>query len=327
MLMYEAIIKTNKQFDFEPKIENEKNLREFSKYVIVGMGGSNLATGLIKMWKPELDVISHRNYGLPKLENTELQKRLIIFSSYSGNTEEVIDSYIKAGEIGLNRAVITVGGRLLELAKKDKTTYIQMPDLGIQPRSALPLSVISFLKMLGLEELLSGIRELRHIFNPKNFETEGKKLSEILNNRIPIIYTAAENEILGYIWKITFNETGKIPAFNNVIPELNHNEINGFDVGKMTTQLSGNFYFLFLSDQHDNVKIKKRMKITTKLYADRNLPSKIITSDEENKFLKIFNSIVLAEFTAYFTAERYGLESEQVPMVEEFKKMMIDKNI
>jgi glucose/mannose-6-phosphate isomerase len=322
MSMYEAIIKTADQFGFEPKIENEERLKKFFKYVVVGMGGSNLATGLIKMWIPELDIISHRNYGLPKLSKADIGERLIIFSSYSGNTEEVIDSYIKAGEMELNRAVITVGGKLLELAIKDKVAYVQMPDLGIQPRSALPLSLISLLKMLGQEEILSEVKKLQYNFDLKKLETEGKNLSEILNNRIPVIYTATEMSTLGYIWKITFNETGKIPSFNNVIPELNHNEMNGFGVEKTTSQLSDNFYFLFLADQNDDIKIKKRMEITAKLYKDRNLSSKKIILDGENKFQKIFNSILMVEFAAYFTATNYGLEAEQVPMIEEFKKML-----
>jgi glucose/mannose-6-phosphate isomerase len=322
MSMYETIVKTASQFAFEPRIINEENLKKTAGYVVVGMGGSHLAIELIKRWQPELEVISHQNYGLPKLAQAELKKRLIIFSSYSGNTEEVIDSYLKAGEMGLNRAVITVGGKLLELAKKDEVAYIEMPNGNIQPRSALPLSLISFLQILGQKEMLAEVKKLQSDFHPENFEAEGKKLAETLHGRIPVIYTSAQNEILGYIWKINFNETGKIPAFNNVVPELNHNEMNGFGVEKTTTGLSRNFYFLFLSDQDDYDKIKKRMEVTAKLYADRNLPSETITLGESNPFLKVFNSLAMVEFAAYFTAKNYGLEAEQVPMVEEFKKML-----
>jgi glucose/mannose-6-phosphate isomerase len=320
--MSETILKSARQFAFEPKIINAQSLKKTSEYIAVGMGGSHLAVDLIKMWLPELDIISHQNYGLPKLTKTELKKRLIIFSSYSGNTEEVIDSYEKAGAMGLNRAVISIGGKLLELAKKDQVAYIQMPDFGIQPRSALPLSLLSFLLFLGQKKMLFDVKKLQFDFYPEKFEKAGQELAEILRHRVPIIYTSAQNKTLGYIWKINFNETGKIPAFNNIFPELNHNEMNGFGVEKTTVRLSDNFYFLFLLDKDDSSKIKKRMEITAKLYTNRNLPSKIITLEENNQFLKFFNSLALVEFAAYFTAQNYGLESEQVPMVEEFKKML-----
>jgi len=322
MSMYETIKKTAGQFVFEPKIINGKNLGKFSGYVTVGMGGSHLAAGLVKMWDPKLDMISHRDYGLPELSEVELKKRLIILSSYSGNTEEVLDAYEKAGKLGLNRIVISTGGKLLELAKKDKAVYIRMPDLGIQPRAALPLSLLGFLKATGEEKMLSEVKQLQNTFQPGVSETAGKKLAERLQGRIPIIYTSAQNGILGYIWKIIFNETGKIPAYNNVFPELNHNEMNSFDVKKSTENLSEKFYFLFLEDPEDGVKIKKRMEVTAKLYQERKLPVEIIKPDGGNKFLKIFNSIAMVDFAAYYTAKNYGLEAEAVPMVEEFKKMI-----
>lgn len=320
--MYETIRKTAQQFAFEPKIVNGNGLGIFSKYVVVGMGGSHLAAGLLKLWKPELDVVDHRDYGLPELPKTELEERLIILSSYSGNTEEVLDAYEKSGKMGLKRIVVSIGGKLLELAKKEKTAYIHMPDLEIQPRSALPLSLLSLVKITGEEKMLKELENLQNSFDPEKFEKTGKVLAEVLDGRVPIIYTSAKNGILGYIWKINFNETGKIPAFNNVIPELNHNEMNGFDIKRLTERLSERFCFLFLTDPEDGIKIKKRMEVTKKLYEDRKLPADMIKIDGKNKYLKIFNSIALANFTAYYTAKNYGLEAEQVPMVEEFKKMI-----
>jgi glucose/mannose-6-phosphate isomerase len=233
-----------------------------------------------------------------------------------------VDAYEKAGKMGLKRAVITIGGELLKLAKRDKTAYIQMPDLQIQPREALPLSLMSFLKFTGEEKMLTEIEKLENDFHPEDFETMGKILAEELRGYVPVIYTSAQNEILGYIWKININETGKIPAFCNVIPELNHNEINGFNVNSSTLKLSERFYFLMLSDAEDGPKIKKRMEITEKIYTDRKLPIKMIGLKGKNKFLKIFNSLALANFTAYFTAKNYGVEPEAVSMVEEFKKMI-----
>lgn len=324
MSMYNTIKETAKQFGFKPEIENGEKLRRTSKYILVGMGGSHLASGLLKILKPELDIVIHRNYGLPILAQEDLKERLVILSSYSGNTEEVLDAYQKAGTLGLKRAIISTGGKLLRLAKKDKIAYIQMPDFNIQPRSALPLNLKSLLKFIGEETMLKEVDKLQNTFHPENFEKEGKILAERLRGHIPVIYSSERNQALGYNWKIKFNETGKIPAFYNIFPELNHNEMTGFDIKDATRSLSGNFYFLFLADLEDRVKIKTRMKITAKLYEDRGLPTYMIKFSGSNIFHKIFNSLALADFTSYFTAEGYGLESEQVPMVEEFKKL-IDK--
>lgn len=318
--MYKTIKEAAKQFAFEPKIENKENFHPASKYVLVGMGGSHLAAGLLKILKPELDIIIYRGYGLPAL--SDLKERLIILSSYSGNTEEVLDAYEASGKLGLNRAVISIGGKLLEQAKNDKVVYIQMPDFGVQPRSALPLNLKSLLKLVREETLLKEAGELQNTFRPESVEDEGKSLAEKLHGHIPVIYASEKNQALAYNWKIKFNETGKIPAFYNVISELNHNEMTGFDVKDSTRALSEKFYFLFLYDSEDHLKIQKRMAITAKLYEDRKLPTHSITLSGSSIFHKIFNSLTLADFAAYFTAEAYGLESEQVPMVEEFKKLI-----
>ncbi|MEI8270446.1 MAG: SIS domain-containing protein, partial [bacterium] len=271
---------------------------------------------------PELDVIIHTNYGLPQISHKNLKERLIILSSYSGNTEETTDAYEQALRLGLQTISISIGGKLIEKAKKNKTSYIKMPDFNIQPRSALPLSLKSILKAIDEEKKLKEIEKLAKSFYPKKFEKESKKLAETLKGYIPIIYASDKNISLAYNWKIKFNETGKIPAFYNVLPELNHNEMTGYDVRDTTRMLSEKFYFIFLKDKDDDTKTRNRMDITAKLYDDRKLKTIKIEISGENIFHKIFNTLAMADFTAYFTAEGYGLESEQVPMVEEFKKLI-----
>ena len=321
MSMYDAIKNSPKQFAFEPKIENEDKLKKLEKYIIVGMGGSHLAGDLLKRILPDLDITIHSNYGLPIMSPNDLKEKTIILSSYSGNTEETVDAYDEAIKLGMQTICISIGGKLLKKAEENKTPYIKMPDFKIQPRSALPLSLISLLKAIDDKKTLNEIKKLSY-FHPENFEEEGKKLSKILHNYIPIIYASDKNTTLAYNWKIKFNETGKIPAFYNVLPELNHNEMTGYDVRDTTRTLSEKFCFIFLTDEDDHPKTINRMTVTKKLYDERNLKTHQIKITGENIFHKIFNTLVIADFAAYFTAESYKLESEQVPMVEEFKKLI-----
>jgi glucose/mannose-6-phosphate isomerase len=320
--MYEAIKNFNKQFLYEPEIVNADNLVKTSSFIVVGMGGSALAPLLLKTWKTKIDIIIHRDYGLPEFLEEELKKKLIILSSYSGNTEEVVDAFIQAKEQNLNMAVITTGGKLLTLAKENNIPYIELPDMKIQPRSALGLSIKAFLKFMGEEEELKKISELATTLKPADYEENGKKLAEKMKNHIPVIYSSNNNSSIIYNWKIKLNETGKIPAFYNVFPELNHNEMTGFDIKDSTSELSSKFHFIILKDEKDNPEIFKRIEVLGKLLKDRNFQVEILELGGKDTWLKIFSSLVLADWTAYYTALQYGLESEQVPMVEEFKKLI-----
>lgn len=87
-------------------------------------------------------------------------------------------------------------------------------------------------------------------------------------------------------------------------------------------KLNALLHFIFLKDKKDHPKIQKRMGATKELYNKKGLPVEIVETAEAPVFYKIFSSLVLADWTALYLAEIYGLESEQVPMVEEFKKLI-----
>ncbi len=320
--MYEAIKNFSQQFLYEPEIKNQKNLAEKSSFIVVGMGGSALASLLLQTWRPEIDIMVHRNYGLPRLPIEKLKSKLVILSSYSGNTEEVIDAFNEARNKKLEMAVIATGGKLLSLAKENNVPYIELPNTGIQPRSALGFSIMAFMKFIGEENEIKELNALATTLNSADFEKEGKILAQKLKNYIPVVYSSNHNSSLAYIWKIKLNETGKIPAFCNVLPELNHNEMTGFDLKESTKELNSKFYFIILKDMEDNPKILRRIGVLEKLYKNRNLPVEILELKGKDFWQRIFSSLLLADWTAYYTALGYGQDPEQVPMVEEFKKLI-----
>ncbi len=278
---------------------------------------------MLKVWDPYLDLYIHQDYGLPSLKDEVLRKSLVILSSYSGNTEEVLEAYNLAGEAKLTMAVVTVGGKLLAAAQQDRIPYIALPNTDIQPRSALGFSFKAFLKLVGAEkEVLQEIGQLASSLDQVISEREGKALAARLKGFVPVTYASSKNLPIAYNWKIKFNETGKIPAFYNILPELNHNEMTGFDVKLSTRALSDKFYFLILKDTTDHPKILTRMEVLAKLYEDRKLKIEMVEMREARIFQKMFSSLLLADWAAYYTGEGYGLETEQVPMVEEFKQLI-----
>lgn len=322
MSMYNAIKNFNSQFEYKPEIEGSLSLKGIKTFIAVGMGGSHLAADILNNYDPTLNIVIHKNYGLPVLPKNVLRSGLVIANSYSGNTEEVLDAFNLALQRKLNVAAISIGGKLIELAREHKVPFIQIPDTGIQPRSALGFHTKALLKIMGKARELSEITQLADLLKPEDFEAQGKELAERIKDKVPVIYASEANQAIAYNWKIKFNETGKIPAFYNVFSELNHNEMTGFDAKDSSRHLSQNFMFFLLTDNDDHPQIQKRMGILKKLYEDRGLQVEVSRLTGKNKFHKIFSSLVLADWIAYYTARQYNLEPEQVPMVEEFKKLI-----
>ena len=102
-------------------------------------------------------------------------------------------------------------------------------------------------------------------------------------------------------WKIRFNENGKVPSFYNVFSELNHNEINGFEVTAPTKNLLERFYFIFLEDSEDYPRVKIRMQALEKIYRAMGLPVEICEFQGENVWVKILSSLLLAEWASFIS--------------------------
>lgn len=318
-----------------PEILGNFEFKNFKRIIVCGMGGSNLASGFLEMLRPDLEIVAHRSYGLPT--NTK-KDDLVIISSYSGNTEEALDSFEKAINAGLVVIVVTVGGRLLELAKEKSISYIQIPQTGIEPRMALGYSLLAMLKAVGDEENLKKAQEFGKIFEPEKFEKEGIALAEKLPGKTPVIYSSWANKAIAYTWKVKFNETAKVPAFFNIFPELNHNEMVGFltlgaptAVGESVCGGIINPYFIFLKDSSDHQLIQKRMEITQSVLKDKGFEVYISDTNDTNlhpnaansyRIAKIFNSLTLADWASYHFAQNSNFDPEDSSVIEEFKKKL-----
>ncbi len=321
-MMYNAIKNFSGQFEYNPDIKFVSRLKGVGTIVVVGMGGSAIAAELIRAWKPSFEIIVHKDYGLPMLSDAQIKNCLVLISSYSGNTEEALSAFQEATERGMSVASISTGGQLLDWSEKFGVPHVQIPDTGIQPRSAIGFMVVATLKLLRDERGLAEISELAQTIKPLQWEDEGRWIAEKLKGYVPLCYASTRNQVVAYNWKIKFNETGKIPAFYNVFPELNHNEMTGFDVNDSTRQLSEKNCFVLLSDNEDHQKIIKRMGKFEEVVRDRGLQVLTVPLKGRTRIEKIFSSLILADWASYYIAQTYGLEPEAVPMVEEFKKLI-----
>src|SRR3989338_3900797 len=177
-MMEQAIRDFPKQFKFRPKIEGGK-VKKYKRFLVCGMGGSGQPAQVLKSIMPELDIAIHKDYGLPP---GDLRKTLVIAISYSGETEETISALEEAKEKGLSAAVIATGGALIERAKQYGYPYVQIPNTGIQPRTATGFLYLALLKVMKQNELLRGCRDLARTLGRSNEEQRGRELAATLRD-------------------------------------------------------------------------------------------------------------------------------------------------
>ena len=69
---------------------------------------------------------------------------------------------------------------------------------------------------------------------------------------------------IAYRWKTQINENAKVPSFSAELPELDHNEIVGWEGARDV----GRFAAVFLDDSDAHPRVKRRVELTEQVIAD-----------------------------------------------------------
>lgn len=313
------ILKTyNTQFEFIPAVVNEHLIRKNYKQIILcGMGGSHLPAGILKTIQPGVEIYVHRDYDLPPFNKIFLESSLLIASSYSGNTEEVISFYKKTKQLyDFSVLCISTGGELIQLAQQNNDPYIILPQTEFVPRTALGLSTIALASVLKDKNILYSIQNIK--LNIDEIEKQASTLFETFDTKTPIFYASNTNLHLAYNWKIKCNETAKIASFYNIFPEANHNELESYDFNT-----NSNLLPVILRDKDDHARIQKRFDVFEQILKEKNIEYIVIDISNTNIVYKVFNSIVLGDFVTCMLASKNNLPDSEVPLIETFKKRLV----
>lgn len=302
-------------FDLAEKI---KVKGDFKNIVFAGMGGSALPGDIAKTYLKDtlgIPIIVHKSYDLPRFVG---KGTLLFVCSYSGNTEEALSAYKASKSKSCETVVMASGGKLRKLAEHDKKPFIKVPT-GIQPRLALGYQFFAILRVLQNSGLIKDhstkVKQLIDKLRDPGYKMNGEELATKLVEKVPIIYSSDTMEVVAEIWKIAFNENTKIAAFYNYFPELNHNEMMGYTTPK------ANFYVIMIREDDCHRRVAKRFKITKNIIADKAGTTEIVIKGK-CQLVKLFTSIYIGLWTAYFLALKYGTDPTPVELVEELKKKL-----
>lgn len=306
-----------------------------SNIVISGLGGSAIGGDLLRMFLSEragVPVFVNRNYFVPKFVD---EKTLVVASSYSGNTEETLSAYEDAKQKGARLAVITTGGQLKAKAIEDGVPFITIPG-GLSPRAAIGYSFVPLLVMLRqldfvskadkeVEDMINTLRGAREAFGPgvPAADNLAKILALKFYGKLPIIYgSSGTTEIIALRWKGQISENAKAPAYYNMFPELNHNEIVGWEKPE---EVLKTFEVVFLRDSHDYERIQKRIEITKELIQDKASGVTEIWSKGGTVLGRMFYLIMLGDYMSLYLAFLNKVDPTPVKTIDLLKEKLAEE--
>ncbi len=311
-------------FDLEIANQNVKNI------VFVGMGGSAIGGDLIiSCLNPELKIPAfvNRNYFLPNFVD---QSSLVIVSSFSGNTEESLSCYEDAKVKGAYIVCIASGGKLAQQANQDSIPFITIPG-GTPPRTALGYLSIPLLVLLSrsgfakvasddFDETEKLLEQKSGLYAPEARDNIALNLASQLKNKIPILYSSADFlSIIGMRWKGQFSENAKVLAFCNVFPELNHNEIMGWE--RLPNMLT-NFQIIYFRDQADYKRNQKRMRVTQRILEKVTSPIIELSTEGISRMARLFSLIYLGDWVSFYLAVINGIDPTPIEKIQILKRRL-----
>jgi glucose/mannose-6-phosphate isomerase len=325
--------------DFSLPSEVKINSRTIIRYatpsnvVIAGMGGSAIGGDFVKRWFRKtlgipLEVC--RSYELPGYVN---ENSLIVAISYSGETEETLSCFVE----GIRRRSMIVGiassGRLAGYCSELGLPLIRIP-MGYPPRAALPFILAALITVMNRFEFLKcrkrDLKEAVQVLEKVRDETRrsipveknlAKSIASNLTGSI-IIYAEEAFEEAARRWKGQLNENGKMPAKTEVFPELNHNELVGWENPHIHP---GRFSVIILRDTTEEPAMKVRVDITTDILRKKGLNVIELYPEGKSLLSKTLYFCYVGDMVSLYSAVREHVNPFKTEYITQVKKELADR--
>ena len=290
-----------------------------ARIILVGMGGSAVgARVLLPVIKVTLtipfEIVS--DYAIPL---SDPKNTVLIASSYSGTTEEVLTATRTAHQRKIPIIVLTSGGTLATWAKRMHHPLIQFDtqfNPSHQPRLGIGYSLGALTTLLTRWKLIEGFRLQVLGFRPKRTEIDA--VAKKLARKTVIIIGAGHLTGVAHLGARYLNETAKQFAVAFEIPEVNHHLLEGLQIPKLRGQTAA----LFLEGTYQNKKHARRMELTRQLFLRKGIAICTLKIRARDEWTEMWcASEMVAELSATL-AERYGVDPTRIPDVETFKRLL-----
>lgn len=296
---------------------------ELRNVVVAGLGGSGIGATLVSSLLADtlkLPFYITKSYDIPAFVN---EHTLFIASSFSGGTEETLSALDSALQRGAHINCISSGGRILDIARQKGLNAVQIPNEAPCPRAFLGYSFVQILYVLhhhGLidksfeQQLQASVKRLDESL--PEIQQEAKALAALFQGKIPIIYADHKWEAVIVRLQQQINENAKQLCHVNVFPEMNHNELVGW-------QLPESYYaqtaVLMLRSNYDHPRVSLRMDICKPIFEAKTRALRVLSPQGSSFLEQSLYLIHLFDWTSLYLAELNGVDAFPVDIIFHLK--------
>lgn len=303
--------------------------------VVCGMGGSGIAGDVLRSVyadRARVPIVVSKGFGLPEFAD---HNTLVVALSFSGNTEETLDAFGRAVDVGTRIVTVSAGGALAARSEDRAVPHIEIPADAGPPRAALghlTAAAIAVLEAAGLipgarasvEEAALALRVETARLGPDRAteENEAKSIAWWLGGRasreplIPAIWAPVGiGEAAALRWKNQFNENAKRPAFVSAMPELGHNEVEGWSAGA-----GRGFGLIVLRPGRVQAWADRRIAAAMDVVSGSGLDRREVHGRDGSALTRFFALTMIGDFASVYLAILRGVDPTPVPVLTRMKE-------
>ena len=302
------------------KVVPTHSFSDIRNIVFCGMGASIYGALVLKALEASslsfpTEVVS--DYHLPPYVN---HQTLVVLTSYSGTTEEVLSCAQEAKNKKAKMLVLTSGGELAEFAKSSNiTAYIFDGKLNLSktPRLGAGYTILGLIGLFNASKVLSAEEAVienaldRALLQMDDIKKAAYNDYEKYIDAIPIIFAAEHLSGNAQILRNQFNETSKTFSSHFIIPDLNHHLMEGLQFPK-----DSNLKFLSFFSRNYSPKLQKRVLLTNEVVKQNNRDLIVYETSGASFYDDFLEVLIYGGYLTLFLALNYKQNPSVNPWVD-----------
>ena len=299
------------------------DFKDIDNVVFSGMGGSGAVGDLFSsiLSKTNIHTTVMKGYELPK---TVDKNTLVVITSISGNTIEVLTTLESATKKDCSVIAFSSGGRMESFCTKNNVEFRKIPQIH-SPRASFPSYVYSILKTLNSiipikkQEITNSLEKLELVskeISSENLSDTNPSLN-LANwiTGIPIIYYPWGLQAVAIRFKNSLQENAKTHAIIEDVIESGHN-------GIVSWERPSDMVPIMIEGKDDHIKTKERWTILRQYFEENNIAYKEISSLEGSILSKIMSLIYLLDYSTIYYAARLGINPSPIKSIDFIKERL-----
>ena len=299
------------------------DFKDIDNVIFSGMGGSGSIGDLFSsiLSKTNIHTTVVKGYELPK---TVDKNTLVVITSISGNTVEILTTLESATKKDCNVIAFSSGGKIESFCTKNNVEFRKIPQIH-SPRASFPSYVYSILKTLNSiipikkQEIMESLEQLEL----KSKQISSENLSDTNSSLnlanwitgIPIIYYPWGLRSAAIRFKNSLQENAKTHAIIEDVIESSHN-------GIVSWERPSDVVPIMIEGTDDHIKTKERWAILRQYFEENNITYKEISSLDGGILSKIMSLIYLLDYASIYYAARLGIDPSPIKSIDFIKERL-----